>query len=209
MDFLESPRFPGCPSFGFVSSSMYKVPVVSTAGGFERRNRDWSRPLIVPMTVTVGPRHEADVYEVQQFFHVVGGKATGFRVKDYSDYQSCAPGGIPMATDQPLVASIEVPGSYQLTKRYDVGGAQTQDREIYKPVQGTILIAGMTESVDYTIDYTTGLVDFTGGAAATWGGEFDVPMRFDVDALPVEITNKQVRSVSFDLIELRIRHVTT
>jgi len=188
-DFIETPRFPGCPSYGFMSSPDYKVTVVATAGGFERRNRNWSRPL-TSISVTVGPRREADIKELLDFWHVVGGIATGFRVKDWTDYQ---------ATDEPLVAIGG--GNYQLTKRYDVGASQTQDREIYKPVPGTIVLSG-----GGSLDTTTGVV--TGGAGGTWSGEFDLPMRFSSD-FPVAVVNLRIQTVTFTLVELRIRQEST
>lgn len=189
-DFIEV-RFPGCPSYGFMSSPDYQVTVVATAGGFERRNRNWSRPL-TSISVTVGPRREADIKELLDFWHVVGGIATGFRVKDWTDYQ---------ATDEPLVEIPESPGNYQLTKRYDVGASQTQDREIYKPVEDTVVLSG-----GGVLDYTTGIV--TGGGGGTWSGEFDLPMRFSSD-FPVAVVNLRIQSVTFTLVELRMRQEST
>ena len=62
------------------------------------------------------------------------------------------------------------------------------------PSSGTIVLSG-----GGTVDYTTGLV--TGGAGGTWGGEFDVPVRFD-SGFPVEISNQRIESVTFALQEL-------
>ncbi len=207
VDFLESPRFPGCPSFGFTGDPTYDVTITPTASGRERRNANWSRPLMI-YNVMVGPRREAEIQECRDFYHVVGGTLIGFRFRDYSDYLSCRVGETPTALDMPLVESDDSPGIYQLTKRYDVGGAITQDRDIFKPITGTILIAAngvtLTETSDYVIDYTTGQVDFTGSPSSplTWGGEFDVPARFD-SGFPVEILNKKIESVQFIVREIR------
>ena len=108
---------------------------------------------------------------------------------------------------------ILVPGAspevYQLFKRYAYG-ARYQDRPIYKPVQGTIVVEDdgvpRVEGADYTIDYTTGLVTlaFTPSTSGpTWGGEFDLPMRFD-GGFPLEIITRRAQSVSFALKELRL-----
>jgi len=206
--FLETPRFPQCPSFGFVSEPMYVVSVVERASGVELRNRSWSRPLY-RYTATVGPRVEGDVQDALEFYHAVGGRAYGFRFKDPVDYMSCRVGQAPTALDQPLYAvSGSSPEAYQLVKEYRYG-ALTQQREVYKPVQGSLLIAdaGVTkiESVDYTVDYATGLVQllFTPSGALTWGGEFDVPVRFDSE-FPVEVLNARIQSASFSLRELRL-----
>src|SRR5574343_1001294 len=200
--FLESPRFPACPKLGLVSEPNYSVSVTQTAGGWESRNRNWSRPL-TRITITVGPgsNSAAEVQELLEFWHAGGGQATGFRYKDWSDFKSCRLAGTPSRTDQPLVATGDSPETYQLTKRY-TAGAQSQDRDIRKPVQSTILIADAgtlkTETTHYTVDYSTGIVTllFAPAGALTWGGEFDIPVRFD-STFPGEQILRTVQSVSF------------
>ncbi len=205
--FLETPRFPACLSFGFTSTPMYSVAIIERASGVETRNRNWSRPLST-YTATVGPRSEDDVQEALEFYHAVGGRAYGFRFKDAADFLSCRVGETPTMLDQPLeLAPGLSPDEYQLPKEY-TAGSLTQVREIYKPVEGTILIADAgvlkTETTHYVIDYTTGLVSFlySPAGALTWGGEFDVPVRFDSD-FPVELTNLRIQSTQFTLKELR------
>jgi uncharacterized protein (TIGR02217 family) len=206
--FLESPRFPACVSFGFTSEPMYAVSVVERTSGIETRNRIWSRPLY-RYTATLGPRVEAEVQEALEFYHAVGGRAYGFRFKDAADYLSCRVGETPSETDCPLVIdSSESPEVWQMVKTY-TAGALTQQREIYKPVSGTIKIADngtlKTETTHYVVDYATGIVTFnyTPSATVTWGGEFDVPVRFDSE-FPVEIQNQRIQSASFALKELRL-----
>lgn len=207
-DFVET-LFPACAKFGLISDPGYSVTVITTAGGRERRNRNWSRPLTrITITVGPGPRLSEEVQELLEFWHAMGGMATGFRFHDPADYKSCRVTATIAATDQPLVITADSPTTYQLTKRYTYAG-QTQDREISKPVQGTILIADggvlKTETADYTIDYTTGLVSllFAPAGALTWGGEFDIPVRFG-SSFPVEQLEAHAQSVSFALQELRI-----
>lgn len=210
-DFLETPRFPACPKFGVVSEPDYSVTVIRTAGGQQRRNRNWSRPLTrITITVGPGPRADDEIQELLEFWHAVGGSALGFRYQDIADFKSCRVSETPARTDQPLVLAPQFgsPTVYQLTKRYTFG-IRAQDRPIQKPVQGTILIADggvlKTETTHYTIDYTTGLVDlnFTPTGALTWGGEFDIPVRFD-STFPIEQVSHQVQSVSFTLQEIRV-----
>jgi uncharacterized protein (TIGR02217 family) len=197
--FLESPRFPGCPSAGFTSDPQYRVVITRRSSGVEKRNRSWTYPL-TQLTVTIGPRAEDEIQEVLEFYHSVGGQAVGFRVKDYSDFKSCHVSFDPTANDQPLLATA-VGGTYQLAKLYQFGVDQdgnpvTQYRPIYKPVAGTVLLSGAG-----SVDYETGLV--TGSGGGTWGGEFDVPCRFD-SGFPVEVVARQIQSVTFALVELRM-----
>jgi uncharacterized protein (TIGR02217 family) len=202
-DFIESPRFDICPAYGYVSEPEYRVVITRRASGVEKRNRAWLRPL-VKFTLTLGPRHENEIQEALEWWHAAGGQARGFRVKDYVDYSSAMLMQTPVSNlDQPLV--LISAGVYQLTKRYQVGVDEDsnpvyQDRPIYKPVSGTVLLSGAG-----SVDYTTGVV--TGSAGGTWGGQFDVPVRFD-SGFPVEIQNQRIESVTFALQELRMTGAT-
>lgn len=210
MAFLETPRFEGCPSLGYTSAPTYANTVVRMASGREKRNRVNSRPLHV-FNCTVGPRASADVEAVRTHFHAVGGRDCGFRFKDLADYKSCAlMSSTISALDAPLVSLGGSPLTYQLTKRY-TKGARTQDRDIYKPVDGTIVVANQAgviqASSTYSIDYTTGILTPNGtfsGTPTTWGGEFDTPVRFNEDELNVVVEDREIQSVSFGLSELRL-----
>lgn len=211
-DFLETPRFPSCPKFGAEFGPMYSVTITERASGVERRNRNWSRPLMLA-NYTVGPASEtaAEVQAMLEFFHAVGGPAIGFRAKDYSDFKSCAVHETVTMLDAPLVLveGVSPANVYQLVKRYTVG-AQNQDREIYKPISGTILISDngalKTETTHYTIDYTTGQVSllFTPAGTLRWGGEFDIPVRFNMDRFPIEVIENQHQTAQVSLREIRV-----
>jgi uncharacterized protein (TIGR02217 family) len=207
MDFLEDPPFPVCPSFGFTSEPMYRVTVVTTSGGQERRNRHWSRPLH-RYTASVNPRGQEEVAEVLRFWHAVNGRAIGFRFKDFVDFKSSSIEDPVSFLDQPLSVQSLSANTYQLVKNYTVG-ALTQSREIFKPIAGTILLASggteLTEGADWTLDASTGIVTLSVPASGTlsWGGEFHVPVRFDSE-FPVEIVNKQIQGCQFMLMELRL-----
>lgn len=201
--FLESADFPGTPSYGFVSQPMYKTEIIVTATGRQERFRLWEYPLH-RYTVTIGPRLEGEISELLAFYHAVGGEYAGFRFRDWADYKSCMIDDTPAADDQPLV-QIGSSLAYQLTKEYTVGG-QTQQRIIAKPVAATILVAenGTSVTTGWTLDSTTGVITFdaTPDAPVTWGGEFDVPVRFDGD-FPIELHTFRIQTVSFALEELR------
>jgi len=187
---------------------MYDVTVIRRASGHERRNRNWLYPLH-RYSATVGPRGWDDVQAVLEFYHAVGGRALGFRFSDGNDYKSCQVHEVITALDQPLIPTPSgfSPSGYQLIKRYSAG-SRNQDRYITKPITGTILLAdngtAKDEGVDWTMDYTTGVVAliFSPVGPLTWGGQFDVPVRFDSE-LPVELQNKEIQSASFTLMELR------
>jgi uncharacterized protein (TIGR02217 family) len=127
-------------------------------------------------------------------FHIVKGRGYSFRFKDWNDYD---------AVD---VAMVEVsPTAWQLVKRYNVGGYE-HVRTITKPVLGTVAIKiGGSPVTPSSIDHQTGLVTFgsTPGSAPTATFQFDVPVRFDTDSLPVQANAWDQQIVSaIDLVEV-------
>jgi uncharacterized protein (TIGR02217 family) len=100
-----------------------------------------------------------------------------------------------------------VGGAYQLIKQY-AGTLLTQDREIYRPVGSTIVVAntvGATQT-DWTLDEATGLLTPGGGFIGTpgsWGGEFDLPCRFLTEYTLTVVDGVEIQSGSFTLRECR------
>ncbi len=204
MAFLESPRFEGCPTFGYVSTPLFSTGVWRSRSGREVRNSYWAAPLHrIQLTIT---DRDPVLDELAEYYYAMGGEWIGFRAKNWNNYKSSAIDADVSALDQPLVlASAGSPTYWQLTKRY-TKGAYSRDMDIYKPLAG-ILVAdnGVVKNpATYSVDLTTGQVQlgFTPAGTLTWGGEFDLPVRFDGE-FPIEIVNRTVRSVSFSLMELR------
>lgn len=203
--FLETPTFPGCPAFGMVSNPRYSNTIGRAASGREHRNRNWAKPLHA-YTLTVGPQMEAEIQELLEFWHALGGSECGFRFKDWADYKSCRVNLDPTPTDQPTELIPGSPGGYQLVKVYRAG-MRAQVRDILKPIASTIRMADSGVELtagQFTVDDTTGLValNISPSGDVTWGGQFDVPVRFDSE-FPLEGVSHHVESVSFALAELR------
>jgi uncharacterized protein (TIGR02217 family) len=200
--FLESPRFPSCPSLGYTSRPRYENVKIRKASGALDRFRLWDYPLH-DFICTVGPRAEGEISRLLEFYHALGGDYSGFRFKDYADFKSCYTDETP-GDDQPL--ELITGDSYQMVKEY-VAGTRTQSRFIRKPRAETITIYDdgvLVNPSGYTLDASTGVVTFTSppSGPVTWGGEFDVPVMFQGE-LPVEIINYRAQSVTFGLEELR------
>ena len=75
---------------------------------------------------------------------------------------------------------------------------------------GTVLLArgGVATTSGWTIDSTTGIITFAAapgaGVSVTAGFEFDVPVRFDTDELPVTLDIERLGSItSIPLVEVR------
>jgi uncharacterized protein (TIGR02217 family) len=126
---------------------------------------------------------------------VVKGRAYSFRFKDWNDYA---------ATDQLMVEVT--PTVWQLVKRYTIGGFE-HVRTTTKPVAGTVSVkVGGVPAMPSSIDHLTGRVTFASppSSAPTANFEFDVPVRFDTDHLPVQANAFDQQIVSqIDLIEVR------
>lgn len=209
--FLETPRFPLPPSLSYRVRPRYSVTATERAGGHERRNLNWSAPL---HNFACEIEHaESDISEVLEFYHAVAGTAYMFRFKDWNDYKSCRGHLSVAATDQPLQLMGGSPAAYQMIKLY-TKGALTRTRPIQKPVSGTLLVADngviKTLGTHYTVDYTMGIVTllFAPVGALTWGGEFDVPVRF-AEEVDFEWTFRgddgtHVQRVPFTLSERRV-----
>jgi uncharacterized protein (TIGR02217 family) len=201
MSFVEE-RFPVDISFGATGGPMHSTDIITTFGGREQRNINWSAPLGM-WNVAHGAKTQTQLNLLIAFFRARRGKAVGFRFKDWSDYTVTA-GNIGTGTGALT--------TFQLRKQYTSGGA-TVNRIITKPVAGTILIYknGVLQVVttDYTVSTTTGIVTFIVAPALndviTASFEFDVPARFDIDKMEISIENLGISSWgNVPVIEIRV-----
>jgi uncharacterized protein (TIGR02217 family) len=169
MSFIEQ-RLREAIVYGTTGGPSFKTQINSSPSGVEQRNADWSRPL---GKWELGERKfvQEQMEELNEFFLMCQGKAIGFRFKDWTDYKTTRANGR-------LVDGA--PGTFQLAKSY----GDTTQRLIKKPVAGTVKVYN-SEGVLLTtaiVNPTSGIVTGAGvGTSCTWEGEFDVPVRFDVD----------------------------
>lgn len=201
-------RFPESISRGARGGPERRVQVVELASGREERNASWADSRR-RYDVAYGIRRADDLAAVLAFFEARGGRLNAFRFKDWSDYKSCLPSGTPSALDQALGVGDGVRTDFQLVKRYE-SGAQAWVRRITLPVAGTVRVAlgGVEQASGWSVGATTGVVVFgtapAPGVAVTAGFEFDVPVRFDTDALDVTLDLERLGSIaSIPLVEVR------
>jgi uncharacterized protein (TIGR02217 family) len=200
MAFLEV-QFPPAVSFGSVGGPTYYTRLHSSGSGYEYRNAVWGAPLH-RYEAAWGVRTQSDLEDVIQFFHAVKGRANAFRFKDWMDFKSCDYNATPAQTDQTIGTGDGVTTTFQLVKVYsqtDGTTTLTTTRTITKPVSGTVIVEvnGVLQTVttDYTVDYATGIVTFEAGSipadthVVKAGFQFDVPCRFDVDQLDLQVEN--------------------
>lgn len=201
-------RFPVDISRGARGGPERRVQIVELASGDEERNASWSNSRR-RYDVAYGIRQADDLAAVVAFFEARGGRLYGFRFKDWSDFKSSLPSVATSRTDQSLGTGTGALQTFQLVKRY-TSGAQTWTRTITKPVAGTLLVAlnGVNRASGWTINTATGILTFTVapalGVAVAAGFEFDVPVRFDSEAMDVTLDFERLGSInSIPLVELR------
>lgn len=201
-------RFPDNISRGARGGPERRTQIVELASGAEERNASWANSRR-RYDVAYGIRRADDLAAVVAFFEARNGRLHGFRFKDWADFKSCLPSQTSSPTNQPIGTGNGAATLFQLTKRY-TSGAQSWTRSITKPVAGTVTIAlnGTPQASGWSVSTTTGLITFTTapatGIAITAGFEFDVPVRFDTDALDVTLDLERLGSItSIPLLEIR------
>ncbi len=201
-------RFPDNISRGARGGPERRTQIVELASGDEERNASWANSRR-RYDVAYGIRRADDLAAVVAFFEARNGRLHGFRFRDWSDYKSCAPSQTPGPLDQPIGTGNGSLTSFALLKRY-ASGSQIWTRAITKPVAGTLRLAlgGVEQASGWSVDPTTGVVTFgtapAAGVSITAGFEFDVPVRFDSDALDVTLDIERLGSItSIPLLEIR------
>ncbi len=185
-----------------------RTQIVELASGDEERNASWADSRR-RYDVSYGIRRADDLATVVAFFEARNGRLHGFRFKDWADFKSCAPSSTPSSSDQIIGTGNGTRTSFQLVKHY-ASGSQTWTRTITKPVAGSVKVRrNATEATTgWTVDTTSGIITFSAppanGVVIRAGFEFDVPVRFDSDALDVTLDIERLGSItSIPLAEIR------
>ena len=197
-------QFPTAVAFHATGGPERKTEIVTLGSGFEERNAVWANSRR-RYDAGTGIRTLDDIHAVIAFFEARLGRLHAFRFKDPLDFKSCAPQATPSPTDQPLT-TIDAT-TFQLAKTY-TSGPSSWTRAIAKPVAGTVrvAVAGTEQHTGFTLDTTTGRVAFTSAPSGqvTAGFEFDTPVRFDTDALTINLAGFTAGEVpNVPLVEVR------
>lgn len=204
-------RFPANLSFGSVGGPERVTEIVTLANGFEERNTPWADSRR-RYDAGFGMRSLDDIDALIAFFEARRGQLHGFRWKDWSDFRSCGSGGEVSPDDQVVGIGDGVVTDFQLCKTYQSGEA-AYTREIRKPVLGTVRIGVQgdvkSEGVDFSVDTASGIVSLADapgpGARVTAGFEFDVPVRFDTDAIQTSVASFKAGEIpNVPIVEIRL-----
>jgi len=183
-------QFPARLAFGASGGPQRRTDIVQLANGSEVRNtaQYHSRRQYNASTAI---KIREDAIEINKFFELRRGRLHAFRFRDLLEYSS-ADGEFPIhATDQTLGRGDGENRTFQLIKTYS-DDVQNYVRVITKPVIDTVVIAvsgQVLERSKFIVNGLTGVVELnvapTSNAVVTAGFEFDVPVRFDTDALDI------------------------
>lgn len=156
VQFLEAPRFPDIVASIASGGPAYSTTITQLKSGHEQRNENWAEALHswdFPGAMEEMSRARALI----AFFHVMRGRAAGFRYRDRFDHDVFEGEGI---------VSYAGGGALQLGKAYGFGGF-TQNRTIRKPdATGFALKRNTASTSAFTLDTTAGLVQLTPDATA-------------------------------------------
>lgn len=169
-------------------SVAYQTDVVVGRNGQEVRNAIWQDPLM-RFNAAFAVRSYADIATLTNFFHAMKGREQSFLVKDYADFKI-----------DTWTASTTATGTgvtqFQLVKRYTqtIGGSPvTYVRTIKHPKTDAVTAqkGDLTPLTVSSVNGSTGMVTLsaavTSGTVELQCTEFYVPVRFDIDELPVEM----------------------
>ena len=195
MSFQEV-QFPTDIAFGSSGGPEFFTSVISTYSGHEQRNINWSQSR-ARYNVLHAIKNQSQINELLSFFRKMRGKAYAFRFKDWADYS---------AAGQEIGVGDGVNKNFQLVKNYD-----SNPRIISKPVSGSvnIYVDAALQTSGVAVNSTTGIVTFTtapiSGKVISADFDFDVPVRFDTDYLPVTFDSAGLNSIrDIPLIEVRV-----
>ncbi|MDD2870300.1 DUF2460 domain-containing protein [Neomegalonema sp.] len=200
-------------SSGFTRRDADGVEIVRLDSGAEERNRRWSR---VRRSWTAGYRlrNIERLTRLADFWEARGGRAFGFRMRDWLDWNTnmgrkgCA---APTPCDDLLVDLRKHDGALQIPiyrTKHNFG--RQSRRRIFKPRCGCgwfrIAVDGAEMREGWTVDPARGIVTFESlpsGDCVTWGGIYDAPVRFDMDALQIDLAAPSIgEAVNLALVEL-------
>ena len=168
--------------------------IVTLASGREHRNGRWADSRR-RYDAGLGIRDLDALHAVLSFFEERRGRLYGFRYRDRVDWRSGPPSREPAPTDQALGTGDGTTRVFALAKTYGTGPTAYR-RAIRKPVAGSVrvAVAGIEQlAAKVSCDAASGLVTFAADAVppdstlVTAGFAFDVPVRFDTDALTIDL----------------------
>jgi uncharacterized protein (TIGR02217 family) len=193
-------RLPAYIEKGSQFGPTFRNVIQEASSGNEQRFAQWTKCRCVG-NLTYGLQNSSDplgdFYAILALWRGHFGSLYPFRFRDWGDY---------IATNEVFGTGTGSQTQFQLSKTYDPQAILLGTEGSFFYVRAITLLASTPEirinnvvTTAYTIS-ASGLVTFTTAPAAaaqlTWSGEFDVPVRFDTDQLPVVLNEADVASMN-------------
>lgn len=203
---FDDVRFPPVVEQGASGGPEFSTSIVVSSGGHEQRQANWSVARR-RWNIGTGLRTRANFEVAVAFFIARQGRLRGFRFKDWSDYA---------VSRQTIGTTDGATATFQIIKTY-TSGAVSVARDITRPVSGTVSVWVNSASIalgagagEFQVNTSTGIITLGSTLAATTGQaveaacEFDVPVRFDTDELPLQLRTIDVGQwPDIPIVELR------
>ncbi len=191
-------QFPSDIAYGATGGPEFLTDIYTASSGIETRNINWNNSRCrYNLAPAIKTKDQLDI--IVTFFRICKGKAIGFRFKDWMDYS---------ISKQKIDMGDGNKTEFQVIKTYIVESIKIE-RKIAKPVKDRLKIYVNNVQVKPHINYTTGKIIFetppAKGSEILVEGEFDIPVRFDIDKLTTSIENHLIYShYEIPLIELKL-----
>lgn len=208
----EAPAFPIAHSQGSGTGPGFKSEVLRISSGHETRetanlnNRNNFSVALINKT-------QLELENLIGLAHIMRGRGKIFRFKDWLEFQTTTPDGVTSETDQTIGVGDGANRTFQMTKTFfkDVDKSNIDHiRTIYRPVPGTVLVSVddvLESAANYRVDHGQGRIIFNTaplvGEIIKWGGEFDIPCRFNQDSVSLNMQAFENGQSTFDLIEVQ------
>ncbi len=199
-------RFPLDIGFGSSGGPERQTDIVTLGSGREERNQRWRRSRR-RFEAGYGVKTLNELNRVVAFFEARRGPLFGFRFRDPVDWKSCPPQAAPQPTDQHVGIGDGVKSVFEIVKAYGTG-EDAYVRRIDKTVVGSVGIAIDGAAVaGHAVDHVSGTVTFADppaiGAVITAGFQFDVPVRFDIERIEINLASFEAGDIpTIPLLEI-------
>lgn len=194
---IHNVRLPEDVERGAKGGPGFLTTIVSLVSGAEQRNQEWAKAR-GSWDIGYGIRNREDLQDVINFFYARRGRAFGFLFKDWLDFSVTAES----------VGTTGTATTRQLQKAYP-DTANGYVRAILHPIETTLKVYInnflVSSPAVYSLD-PNGILTFVSdpGVNVKATFEFDVPVRFDIDALSVTLNTYREGVInSIPIIELK------
>lgn len=195
---IDNTRLPVDIEQGAAGGPRFNTVIAPLDNGYEQAQINWSAPRR-KWDISYGVQTRAAYETIIKFFHARRGRARGFLFKDWSDFK---------VQSTQIGTGDGTNKDFQIIKIYD-DSILPFTRNITRPIASTLTVQvnGIT-TTSYTL-LSGGIIRFLSAPAAAavvsvLYCEFDIPVRFDTDALVVKLGWSEVGAIpSLPVIELR------